>query len=328
MIAIISGLPGSGKTLSALKRFIIPAIKEGRQIYTNIEGINLLGLSLYTDTAFEKNEKNLIAYEDKAVKSHGKELATEEPKEPFKFSTKRMCEGIAVNSLVVVDEAQTFWNNRDYASEENKALLPFLQKHRHYGIDIIFLTQNIDQLDIGIRRLTQVHYRLRRLTNSGLDKVVKVDVYPDAMGSEQFKPMATNVWTIDKGIFKFYKSYLPSASEAKKPISNIILKNPRILFALFVIAFCSAFAWHTFTTKGKNIFAPKMLVEAEAKQKELDKAKEIDFLNSVLGEYEEYYCGEKFYILRSNGKVDTLLPKNIPPAYCPHVNFNFKRIPK
>lgn len=314
MIAIISGLPGSGKTLSALKRFIIPAIREGRQIYTNIEGIDLLGLSLYTEYPYEKAQKNLIAYEMQTEK----DMERNEPLEPFKFSTKRMCEGIALNSLVVVDEAQVFWNNRDFASEENKKLLPFLQKHRHYGIDIVFLTQNIDQLDIGIRRLAQIHYRLRRLSNSGLDKVVKVDIYPDAMGSEQFKPMATNVWTIDRRIFKFYNSYQGNAAEAKKPIGNVIFKNPRIIFALVVIVLCSVYAFRTFSEKGAGgIFAPKMLEQPKR-----------DFSKFDLGEYDEYYCGDKFYVLRPGGKVDTLPPNTIPPSYCPHLNFTFRRASK
>jgi zona occludens toxin (predicted ATPase) len=302
MIAIISGLPGSGKTLAALKRFIIPAVRQGREIYTNIEGIDLLGISLYTGSAFEETEKKLIAYE--------KEADADGVKEPFKFSTKRMKEAIKVNSLVVIDEAQTIWNNRDYASEENKSFLPFLQKHRHYGIDIVFLTQNIDQLDIGIRRLTQVHYRLKRLSNAGLDKLVKVDIYPDAMGSEQFKPMTTNVWTIDKEIFKFYTSYLPTASEAKKPVGNLIIKNPRLIAAVLIIAVCVFLAYRQLKSDDK-MFAPKMLQQ--------------DYSGFSLGDYEEYFCGDRFYVLRSGGKVDTLPPKSVPPSYCPSFNHHHVR---
>jgi zona occludens toxin (predicted ATPase) len=311
MIAIVSGLPGSGKTLSALKRFIIPAIKEGRQIYTNIEGIDLLGLSLYTEFPYEKAQKNLIAHE----LQDEKDIKTNQPLEPFKFSTKRMLEGIALNSLVVIDEAQVFWNNRDYASEENKRLLPFLQKHRHYGIDIIFLTQNIDQLDIGIRRLAQVHYRLRRMTNSGLSKVVKVDIYPDAMGSEQFKPMATNLWTIDKAIFKFYDSYQGNASETKSPVGNIILKNPRIIFAVVAILVFGLVVLRNFS----NHSLGEMMTGQTVKK---------DFSKFNLGDYDEYYCGDRFYVLRAGGITDTLPKGTVPPSYCPSLNFHFKRVTK
>jgi zona occludens toxin len=109
-IILISGLPGSGKTLSAIKRFLIPAIKEGREIYANIEGVNRLGLSLFTEVPFERVEKKLIAYELQTER----EIISNQPLEPFKFSTKRMLEGINANSLVVIDEAQTIWNNRDF----------------------------------------------------------------------------------------------------------------------------------------------------------------------------------------------------------------------
>lgn len=308
MIAILSGLPGSGKTLSAIKRFLLPAVKQGRKIYANIEGLDLLRLSIFVGVDYEKVEKQVIAHEN----------YNEKDKELFKFSTSRVsrlfdeCEKDKAGCLMIIDEAQIFWNNRAYASKENIDLLPLLQKHRHYGIDLVFLTQNIDQLDIGIRRLAQVHYRLRRLSNVGLNKVVKVDIYPDAMGSEQFKPMATNAWTIDKAIFKFYSSYLAAnITEAKRPVRNIILKNPRIIFALVVVVLCSIFAWNLFTKTGRQMFAPKMLQK--------------DFSKFSLGDYEEYYCGEKFYVLRATGKVDTIQPAEVPPSFCPHINFNFRR---
>jgi len=291
-INLISGLPGSGKSLTGLKRFILPALKKGRKVYTNIDGLNLLRISLYLKMDFNDVEKLLIHTD--------------------KFDTDMLIKGVDANSLVVIDEAQVYWNNRNYATEENKRLLPFLQKHRHYGLDIVFLTQNIDQLDIGVRRLCQVHYRLAKLTNAGLDKVVKVKVFPDAMGSEQFKPMAVLVWTIDKGIFPLYCSYEGSdVSETKNPTGNVIIKNPRFLFIVAVFVVCSFLTWNNFRPGGKGLFSKPQ--------------QQKDFSKFNLGEFEEYYCGEKFFVLRQGGKVDTLEPKNVPPAYCPTMHFNFKK---
>jgi len=294
-VDLISGLPGTGKSLTGIKRFILPALKKGRKVYTNIEGINLLRVSLYLDMELHDVEKLLVYTE--------------------KFNTNMLINDVSPNSLVVIDEAQVYWNNRDYASEENKRLLPFLQKHRHYGLDIIFLTQNIDQLDIGIRRLCQVHYRLARLTNVGLNKIIKVKVYPDAMGSEQFKPMANLTWTIDKGIFPLYKSYVGNeVSETKNPIGNVIFKNSRLLFAVVVIIICIPFVWHKFKPGAKSIFVPSSLATAQK-----------DFSKFSLGEFEEYYCGDKFYVFRSDGKIDIFEPKDIPPNYCPRIDFTFRK---
>jgi len=92
-----------------------------------------------------------------------------------------------------------------------------------------------------------------------------------------------------------------------------MLKNPRLIFAVVVVAVCSALIWNSFKPGTKSIFDPKGLATGG------------DFSKFKLGEYEEYYCGDKFYVLRPGGKVDTLEPKSIPPAYCPTINFTFKR---
>ncbi|MDR3001465.1 MAG: zonular occludens toxin domain-containing protein [Fibromonadaceae bacterium] len=299
-ITLISGLPGTGKTLSAIKRFLLPALSQKRKVYTNIDGINYLKIGIYLERV-TKTQIELCDLEKILVHTE-------------KFSTKMLIDGVDSNSMVIIDEAQVFWNNRDYNSEENKSLLPFLQKHRHYGLDIIFLTQNIDQLDIGIRRLCQVHYRLNRLSNLGFDKSIKVKVFPDAMGSEQFKPLATLIWKIDREIFSFYDSYQGAETkEAKGNNYNVFLRSPFFLFVVFVFFVCVAMILRT-ANKG---FASSLVGGVSAKEK--------DFSSFDLGEYDEYYCGDKFYVLRPNGKVDTLSPKTIPPTYCPHINFNFKR---
>jgi zona occludens toxin (predicted ATPase) len=310
-IIIVSSIPGGGKTLGVLKRWVIPAVKKGRQVYTNIDGINLLGVSIYAGVPFEDVEKNLIAYELQSAA----EIKACKPPVPFKFSTKRMKTDIPNNSLVVVDEAQVFWNNRDYASQENKDLLPFLQMHRHLGIDIVFITQNIDQLDIGIRRLAQIHYRLVKLDNMGLSKTVKVKLFPDAMGSEQFKPMSTEIWRIDSNIFGLYKSYAEAdIVETKTRSGNVLLKNPKLIGLAVLLFVCLFFAIKSI---GKTA---DMVSKKQGKEK--------DFSKFDLGDYDEYYCGDKFYVLRAGGKVDTLQPKDVPPSLCPHINFNFRRVVK
>jgi len=300
-VTLISGLPGTGKTLSAILRFLLPSLKDKRKVYTNIDGIQLLKTSLYLGAELQDLEKILVYTE--------------------KFSTKLLAGNLdnksMVNSMIIIDEAQLFWNNRDYASEENKNLLPFLQKHRHYGLDILFLTQNIDQLDIGIRRLCQVHYRLCKLSNVGFDKVIKVKVFPDAMGSEQFKPLASLLWRIDSKIFPLYKSYEgESVSETKTQSYNVLLRSPAFMFICVVFVLCLWFGFKSFRN-GTGIFS------YGKHKKALEEKNKFD-----LGEYDEYYCGDKFYVLRPGGNVDTLPPKTIPPSYCPHINFAFKRAGK
>ena len=84
----------------------------------------------------------------------------------------------------------------------------FFTSHRHHGLDIVFATQNIDQVDIGIRRLCGVHYRLSKMSNIGLHSRVRGLMYSLMLWvSEQFLPLTVENWSIDKNIFKLYDSY-------------------------------------------------------------------------------------------------------------------------
>ena len=56
------------------------------------------------------------------------------------------------HSLVILDESGIDFNNRKY-KEMKQAVIEFLKLHRHYEIDIVFLSQSWEDIDITIRRL-------------------------------------------------------------------------------------------------------------------------------------------------------------------------------
>lgn len=284
MIAIVSGLPGSGKTLNGIRQFLLSALKKGRQVHTNIEGLNVLRISIYLDIPYIDAEKLIVFHAE--------------------LTTKTMI-GLPTGCLAIIDEAQIPWNNRAYSSQENLTLLPWLQKSRHYGIDCIFLTQNIDQLDVGIRRLAHVHYRLSKLTNAGLSKTVKVKIYPDAMGSEQFAPMSTAIWRIDPNMYPLYDSYINgSVSEAKPFVGNIIFKNPKLIFAVVCLIITAILSYNGIVQKKGSIFDGSDVVR-----------------NYKLPDtWSQYYCGEgRLYVQHKNEKIDTIPSTRVPQGICPKI---------
>lgn len=296
MIALISGTPGAGKTLNALKRFLIPHISKGRKIYTNIEGLNFLRLSINTKTPFETVEKNLIILEDSQVN----------------FST---VDKFPLDCLVIIDEAQLFWNNREFKSEENKNILAHLQKHRHLGQDFVFITQHIDQLDIGIRRLTSIHYRLVKMEHIGFKNQIKVSIYPDALGSEQFAPAMVERWTIDPGLFRLYESY-ESDQTSEKTVRKInFFKNPKVIFAGFVTLICLVYAVNFFKNTGANIFASKMITSEIQKNKN-EKENEINLKEQLYNSVDDFYCSNKYLYIFKNNKIDSLPNKLVPAGLC------------
>lgn len=281
MISLCTGLPGTGKSLNLIARFLLPALKAGRKCYTNLDGLNALRISIYLDLPFEEIQRRLIFIE--------------------KVNTQYLIEHVDKNSLVLIDEAQIYWSNRDYKSEENLRLLPFLQKHRHLGLDFVFFTQMIDQVDVGIRRLTEVHYRLSRMSHVGLDKVVRVKVFPDAMGSEAFTPIALQSWKIDSRIFPLYSSHQSGAVELKVR-KNVLLQNTRLW--VYLAIFLASIGWITYQSKTKeSILVPqanKLILKSG---------------------WEEYYCSDNLYV-KYPTRIDTMPTSKVSTTICPKLGYH------
>lgn len=69
-------------------------------------------------------------------------------------------------SLLIIDEAQLQYNCRNSTQkeklEENKKILSYLTMCRHYGLDILFITQSLSRLDVQIRELGTLIYRFHK----------------------------------------------------------------------------------------------------------------------------------------------------------------------
>jgi len=297
MIFLVTGVPGSGKSLALVKRYIIPALRRGRMIFTNIDGLNdelpnpcVFQLSFASGIPPEDVEKLIFPI-------------------PAKGYNKVLMD-MPAKAIAIVDEAQVFWNSRDFGTTNNKEILPYFQKHRHYGHDIVLATQHFEQLDSGIRRLSECHYRLKRMKNFGMSNAINVGVFNQGL-TIVGKPVATEVWKIDRSIFGCYKSYEnDKIAEVKYKSHNVFLRSPIMWICFLVLCW---FLWAVYTGKPQAVFFGDVVKSPASKP------------SFSLGEYDEYFCGDRFYVLRPGGVVDTLPPHSIPPSYCPSYNFHFRR---
>lgn len=66
------------------------------------------------------------------------------------------------NSLVVIDEAGIEYNSRKYKTMDQK-LIEWLKLHRHYGCDVVFISQSWEDVDVTIRRLTAELYHIKKV---------------------------------------------------------------------------------------------------------------------------------------------------------------------
>lgn len=172
MITLITGVPGSAKSYYAVY-YVNSLSKEAQQkVIHNIEGLKL-GTSLdqysldsnisKTDIfrkSFHENNNSLYGY------------------------------------LFIIDEAAEFFpkNFRDID------IISFFDYHRHYGLDIILLTQDIKKISPDISCLAENHYRA---ASSAANIIPFYFTYRQIIGGEK---VSTKYLRKKKEIFALYKS--------------------------------------------------------------------------------------------------------------------------
>lgn len=181
MITLITGAPGSGKTLYCIDKIIQPlvgtsvlgtgpegqAIEYPREIFTNINGLKLphqmVDAAWLTDLATNKQ----------------------------------------TGAVVVFDEVQRVWPNRPTGSKKPLAV-EYLETHRHDGIDVVLLTQNPQLLDPAVRALVGRHLHMRRVGGIGAAVVYEWDACSNGLNFKS--AFAKKGYRYSKRVFQLYES--------------------------------------------------------------------------------------------------------------------------
>ncbi len=186
MLCLVTGVPGSGKSLYAvgelLKEYLDineQEIKEGRDarpIYSDIDGLNIEGI--------------LPAPDD-----------------------WRDCPD---GSIVFYDECQQKYPP-DGQGRSSRSDIQEFETHRHRGFDIILITQHPKLLHAHIRRLVNRHYHIIRMYGTQNAKVFAKDGHIDIDKSAQLEKNDNWVWSYPKEFFGKYKSATIHTHKAHVP---------------------------------------------------------------------------------------------------------------
>lgn len=248
-MAIIAyvGLPGHGKSYGVVANVILPALRQKRLVYTNIpmneeHCLNQLGMAPVPFTI------------DDLLKN------------PNWFTTV-----FTSGAVLVLDECWRLWPSGLKASNVREGDKTFLAEHRHmvgengFSTEIYLVTQDLSQLAMFVRALVESTIRMVKLTNLGLDKRFRVDMYSGCVTGSK-PPVSKREREIHGGKFKkeiydFYKSHTKSETgfagdETKTDKRFNIFKGFGIKLGLVFIICCAVFIWFGSQTV-KNAYAPK-----------------------------------------------------------------------
>lgn len=193
MIRLITATPGSGKTCIVIE-WLLREIDRGfyKEFYTNIEGLTVCGVRPLPDDC------------------DWRQLNSDKSKdEPPK--------------LVIIDECQYIpafmKENRSVSNSIGKDL----STHRHYGLDIWFITQSTKLLNDYVLENVGEHVHLFRPKKSKNVQVYWWSYVQKSLTKSAFKDADDKqVWRLNPNIFKYYKS-TSNVTDSKARISQKVV---------------------------------------------------------------------------------------------------------
>ena len=197
MITLITGVPGSGKTLMAVSDLAKKVDKEwaGRKIF--IHGIP--DLTIPTEPIPDGHTIKDMHVWLKKPENNG--------------------------SVVVIDEAQNIFPPRS-AGSKTPEIVEWLHVHRHSGVDIILITQMPGRIDKQVRDLVGAHYHIHK-TPLGVRMRYFWD-YCENNPKSGMKNARPEVYKFDKKAFGLYKS-AEIHTKVKTPKSRVLWVIPLAL---------------------------------------------------------------------------------------------------
>ena len=197
MITLITGVPGSGKTLMAVSDLAKKVDKEWSRRKIFIHGIP--DLTIPTEPIPDGHTIQDMHVWLKWPENNG--------------------------SVVVIDEAQNIFPPRS-AGSKTPEIVEWLHVHRHSGVDIILITQMPGRIDKQVRDLVGAHYHIHK-TPLGVRMRFFWD-YCENNPKSGMKNARPEVYKFNKKAFGLYKS-AEIHTKVKTPKSRVLWVIPLAL---------------------------------------------------------------------------------------------------
>lgn len=240
-ISAYVGLPGHGKSYGVVCNVILPALKDGRTVFTNIP---------MNSELLKKDFKNdVIPFDVQDIVDN----------------ENWWSEVFIAGAVLVIDELWRLWPNGIKASQIRESDKSFLAEHRHMvgdnkkSTEIILVTQDLSQIAMFARQLVERTVRVEKLDRFGFSKRYKVFWYfGPVTGAVPPKSKIEKIASggkFKKEVYQYYKSHTKSESGAGDETgvdgrSNVFMSSSVFLGIAFIV--CGI--WFAFWAYG-NFFS-------------------------------------------------------------------------
>ena len=222
MMTIVTGTPGAGKTLNTIKDVYLE-IKKNPYFEKKAE-----------DGIIEKIERKVYACNISGIDTDKSGFIV--------FEDPTRWRELPAGSILIIDEASDFYPSSKKFGAELEDHIADLRVHRHYGIDIYYITQQPGLINKNIRVLCGKHIHYQRW--NGSKKTIKYS--HSSVFDTDLKSLRSIVQMggekesikLDKKYFEFYKSTELDTHKFKVPWSMLIKFFILPLFVLFILFIC------------------------------------------------------------------------------------------
>lgn len=210
----MTGLPGGGKSYNAVAHQVIPALKQGRRVVTNLPLV--------------RDELRKITPKGELVEFPTEDIA-QEPERIFEYCTP--------GSVVILDEVWKFWPSGQKTNQVPQAFKHLIAEHRHMvdgsgrSMSIVLVTQ--DLADIGVFARNKVAYTFHhvKLDHVGAGGRFRVDVYRGGVTGQE-PPEGRRLRSVygkyREEVWRCYKSHTMAQSDSVAVDESGVDRRPNV----------------------------------------------------------------------------------------------------
>lgn len=167
MLTFNEGVPGAGKTYDAVVHHILPALKKGRKVWARVNGLD------------HEYIAQLVGKEVDEVRELLVHVPTAEVRQRFRAERDEAGEYVLPheyrNCLIVIDEAHEFYVAARESMQQDEE--QFFAIHRHYGADILLMTQWYKRMHTALRARIERKNVFQKLTAVGMENRYNVTFF-------------------------------------------------------------------------------------------------------------------------------------------------------
>ena len=235
-----TGLMGSGKSYECVLSVIVPAIKNGRRVVTNVDGIDSDAIRAYCQEKWDADPDKLgcVVHCTNDDVSKASFL-------PYGENVDTFCKP---GDIICIDEAWRFWGTDCKLLAEHKI---FFREHRHFvhpeskvSCDLVLMVQDIGDLHRTLKVVVEVTFKTTKIKTLGWDKTYRVEMWEGYKLTLKGRVSVENK-RYDPVVFPLYSSYQGGAGkEMRVDDRQNILKSPKLwILALVVMVMFGLGVW-------------------------------------------------------------------------------------